>query len=166
MSDLVAVGFDNESKAEEVLQKLSELQKEHLVDVEDAAVVVKDAKGKVRIKQVYNLVAAGASSGSFWGLLIGLLFLHPLLGIAAGAASGALSGAFADIGINDDFIKELGESLEPSTSALFVLVRKATPDKVIDELKPFNGKVLKTSLSQTDEESLKAALEKAQPVAA
>lgn len=166
MSDLIVVGFDNESKADEVLEKLVKFQKEHLVDLEDAAIVIKDDNGKVKVKQVYNLVAAGASSGSFWGLLVGLLFLHPLLGVAAGAVTGALSGSLADIGINDDFIKNLGDTIEPSTSALFVLVRKATPDKVIAELGPFNGKVLKTSLSQTDENALKAALEKAQAVEA
>jgi len=166
MSDLIVVGFDNESKADEVLEKLAKFQKEHLVDLEDAAIVIKDEKGKIKVKQVYNLVAAGASSGSFWGLLVGLLFLHPLLGVAAGVATGALSGSLTDIGINDDFIKDLGQTLEPKTSALFVLVRKATPDKVIAELKPFNGRVLRTSLSQTDEDDLKAALKKAQAVPA
>lgn len=166
MSDLIAVGFENEMKADEVLQKLGKLQKSHLIDLEDAAVVVKDEKGKVRVKQAYNLVAAGASSGGFWGALLGLIFLHPLLGLAAGAASGALSGALSDIGINDDFIKDLGKSLESGTSALFILVREATPDKVIAELEPFDGKILKTSLSKSDEDSLKAALEQARAVAA
>ncbi len=158
MSDLIAVGFKHEMQADEVLQKLGRLQKSHLIDLEDAAVVIKDEKGKVRIKQAINLVAAGASSGGFWGALLGLLFLHPLLGLAAGAASGALSGALTDIGINDDFIKDLGKSLEPGASALFILVREATPDKVIAELEPFDGKILKTSLSKSDEDSLKAAL--------
>ena len=161
MSDLIVVGFDNELKADEVLHKLGDLQKEHLVDLEDAVVVVKNQKGKVKIKQAYDLVTSGALSGGFWGSLIGLLFLHPLLGVAAGLASGALSGALTDIGINDDFIKELGETLDRGTSALFLLVRKATPDKVLDELRPYGGKLLRTSLSKSDEESLKAALEKA-----
>lgn len=166
MSDLIVVGFDSEMKADEVLNKLGKLQKSHLIDLDDAAVVIKDEKGKLRVKQAFNLVAAGASSGSFWGLLIGLIFLHPLLGVVAGAASGALSGSLTDIGINDDFIKDLGETLEPGASALFVLVRKATPDKVLEELKPFDGKILQTSLSKTDEESLKAAMEKAQAISA
>ena len=161
MSDLIVVGFNNESKADEVLQKLSQFQREHLVDLEDAAVVIKNQKGKVRVKQIYNLVAAGASGGSFWGLLVGLLFLHPLLGLAAGVAGGALSGALTDIGIDDTFIQDLGKTIEPGTSALFILVRKVTPDKILAELQPFDGKVLRTSLSKTDEESLKAALEKA-----
>lgn len=161
MSDLIVVGFDNALKADEVLHKLGEMQKEHLVDLEDAVVVIKNEKGKVKIKQAYDLVTSGAISGGFWGSLLGLLFLHPLLGVTVGLATGGLSGALTDIGINDDFIKELGETLEPKTSALFLLVRKATPDKVLDELRPYGGKLLKTSLSKTDEESLKAALEKA-----
>lgn len=161
MSDLVVVGFDNELKADEVLHKLGEMEKEHLVDLEDAVVVIKDTKGKVKVKQSYDLVTSGAISGGFWGSLIGLLFLHPLLGVTVGLATGALSGAFSDIGIDDDFIKDLGETLETGTSALFLLVRKATPDKVLEELRPYGGRVLQTSLSKSDEASLKAALEKA-----
>lgn len=165
MSDLIVVGFDNALKADEVLHKLGDMQKEHLVDLDDAVVVIKNEKGKVKIKQSYDLVTSGALSGGFWGSLLGLLFLHPLLGVTVGLATGALSGALTDIGINDDFIKELGETLEPKTSALFLLVRKATPDKVLDELRPYGGRLLKTSLSKTDEESLKAALEKAKVAA-
>ncbi|MEA5500928.1 DUF1269 domain-containing protein [Limnoraphis robusta Tam1] len=159
MSDLIAMSFDNEFKADEVLNTLAKLQKEHLIDLEDAAIVVKNAEGKVKLKQALNLVTAGAVTGGFWGLLFGTLFLSPLLGVAVGAATGALSGKASDIGVNDDFMKELGETLIPGTSAIFVLVRKATPDRVIEELKPFNGKILRTSLSADDEEQLKAALE-------
>jgi uncharacterized membrane protein len=159
MSDLIAMSFDNEFKADEVLNTLAKLQKEHLIDLEDAAIVVKNAEGKVKLKQALNLVAAVAVTGGFWGLLFGTLFLSPLLGVAVGAATGALSGKASDIGVNDDFMKELGETLIPGTSAIFVLVRKATPDRVIEELKPFNGKILRTSLSADDEEQLKAALE-------
>ncbi len=166
MSDLIVVGFENETKADEVLAKLGKLQRSHLIDLEDAAVVTKNDKGKVRIRQAFNLVAAGASSGGFWGSLLGLLFLHPLLGLAAGAATGALSGVLTDIGIDDNFMKDLGKTIEPGASALFILVREATPDKVIEELQPFDGKILKTSLTKSDEDSLKAALEKAQAVAA
>ena len=161
MSDLIVVGFDNELKADEVQHKLEQMQKEHLVDLEDAVVVIKNEKGKVKVKQSYDLVSSGAISGGFWGSLIGLLFLHPLLGVAAGIATGALSGALTDIGIDDDFIKDLGATIEPGTSALFLLVREATPDKVLEELRPYGGKLLQTSLSKSDEASLQAALEKA-----
>lgn len=158
MSDLIAVGFDNEFKADEVLLDLAKLQQEHLIDLEDAVVVVRNQKGKVKVKQTQELVASGALSGGLWGLLIGLIFFNPLLGWAAGASAGALSGALTDIGIDDNFIRELGNTIEPGTSALFVLVRQATPDKVVAELKHFGGKVLRTSLSKEDEARLQEAL--------
>lgn len=162
MSDLIVIGFNDEFKADEVLLKLAKMQKEHLVDLEDAVVVVKNKKGKLKVKQTLDLVTAGAAGGSFWGLLIGLLFLHPLLGVTVGIVSGALSGALTDVGIDDDFIRELGKTLETGTSAIFILARKVTPDKVLEELKPFDGKVLRTSLSNVEEANLKAALAKAQ----
>ena len=116
---------------------LAKLQVEHLIELEDAAVVVKDEHGKIKLKQAVNLTGAGAASGGFWGLLIGILFFNPLLGAAVGAASGALAGAFSDIGVDDNFIRELGETLQPKSSALFVLVRKVTPDKVLEEVSKF-----------------------------
>lgn len=162
MSDLIVIGFNDEFKGDEVLLKLAKMQKEHLVDLEDAVVAVKNQKGKLKVKQTLDLVTAGATGGSFWGLLIGLLFLHPLLGVTAGIVSGALSGALTDVGIDDDFIRELGKTLDPGTSAIFILARKVTPDKVLEELKPFDGTVLRTSLSNVEEANLKAALAKVQ----
>ena len=103
------------------------------------------------------MTAAGAVGGSFWGMLIGMIFLNPLVGAAVGA--GALSSKLSDIGINDKFMKELAETFTPGSSALFVLVRKATPDKVLDQLKGFKGKVLKTSLTADREEELRKVLE-------
>lgn len=161
MSDLIVVGFQNKFEAEEALLALRKMEKEHLIDLEDAAIVVKNEKGKVKIKQTHDLISEGTLSGSMWGALLGLLFLEPLLGLAIGAASGALTGALQDIGVNDSFMKELGKTLQPGCSALFILVRQATVDKVIEELQPLNGKILRTSLSKADEASLKAAMEKA-----
>jgi len=158
MSTLAVIGYDNEFRAEEVRLTLRKLQKDYLIDLEDAVVAVKDAKGKVKLHQAINLTAAGAVSGGFWGSLIGLMFLNPLLGAAIGAAAGATSGALADVGINDKFMKDLAAAMTPGSSALFVLVRKATPDKVLAELQGSGGKVLKTSLSHDDEAKLQAAL--------
>jgi uncharacterized membrane protein len=163
MSTLVVIGYDDQFKGEEVRLKLWKLQKEYLIDLEDAVVAVKDEKGKVKLHQAVNLTAAGAVSGSFWGSLIGLMFLNPLLGMAVGATTGAVSGALTDVGINDKFMKELAETLTPGSSALFVLVRKATPDKVLEELKGSGGKILKTSLSHDDEAKLQGALSAANP---
>jgi len=168
MSDLIVVTFPGEDTADQVLNKLQALEKEHLIDLEDACVVVRDRHGKVHVKQAVNLVGLEAASGGLWGglwgSLVGLLFLNPLLGFVTGAAVGAsageLSGALADYGINNDFIRRsLSETLEPGSSALFVLVRRATLDKVLPELRPFGGTVIHTSLSTEQEARLRRALE-------
>ena len=150
MSELIVIGFDDEHTAFEMRAALAKLQKEYLIDMEDVVVVTKDA---------VNLTAAGAVGGTFWGSLIGLIFLNPLLGAAVGAGAGAVSGKLSDIGISDTFMKELGETLTQGTSALFVLVRKATPDKVLEGLKGFKGKIIQTSLTKDKEEELRAVLE-------
>ena len=111
------------------------MQKDYLIDLEDAVVAVKDQTGKVRLHQAVNITAAGAVSGGCWGALVGMLFLNPLLGMAMGATAGAVSGALTDVGIDDKFMKELATNMKPGSSTLFVLVRKATPDKVLDEVK-------------------------------
>jgi uncharacterized membrane protein len=167
MSDLIVVGFKGEDTADQVLNKLTALQREHLIDLEDACVVVRDQNGNVRLKQAVGLVGVGAASGgawgAMWGTLIGLLFLNPLAGLLTGAAfgagAGALSGALSDYGIDDDFIRSLGSTIQPSSSALFILVRRATLDKVLPELRPFGGTILRTSLSHEQEERLKTALQ-------
>jgi uncharacterized membrane protein len=158
MSTLIVIGYNDMFTAEDVRLKLRKLQSEYLIDLEDAVVAVKDTTGKLKLHQAINLTAAGAVSGGFWGSLIGLIFLNPLLGLAVGAGAGAVSGALSDLGINDQFMKDLASTMTPGSSALFVLVRKATPDKVLEEIKGTGGKVLKTSLCHEDEEKLQAAL--------
>lgn len=160
MSELIAVAFQEQEKAQDVLTKLQRLRKEHLIELDDAVVVIRDGEGNVKLNQTHNLVAAGALGGSFWGGLVGLLFLNPLIGLAAGAASGALAGHFADIGIDDDFMKEVGQTLEKESSAIFILVRKVTGDKVLAEFEGVGGRVIKTSLSDEDERKLQDALAK------
>ena len=158
MSNLVVIGFDDETTAFEMRAELAKMQKEYLIEMEDVVVVTKDENDKVKLHQAVNLTASGAVGGSFWGMLIGFLFLNPLAGAAVGAGAGALSGKMADIGVNDKFMKELGETFKPGTSALFVLVRKATPDKVLEGLKKFKGTVLQTSLTKDKEEELQQIL--------
>jgi len=140
---------------------LAKMQSQYLIQMEDAVVVTRDPKGDVQLHQPVNLTAVGAVRGAFWGTLIGMLFLNPLLGAALGAGSGALSGKFADIGINDQFMKELGATVTPGSSALFVLIRESTPDKVLEGLQPFVGKgrVLQTSLSKDKEDELRQFIE-------
>ena len=161
MSNLVAVVFDDPYTAFEMRTSLLRMQKENLIDLEDSVVVTRDSQGKVKLDQATNLTAAGAIGGGFWGALIGLLFLNPLLGMAVGATAGAIASRFKDIGINDQMAKDVGQSLKPGSSALFVLVRRATVDKVLDGLKSFagKGKVFQSSLSKDDEASLREALE-------
>src|SRR5215472_11316563 len=162
MSNLIVLEFEKEADAFEMRSALARMQSQYLIEMEDVVVVTRNAKGKVELHQPVNLTAAGALRGTFWGMLIGLIFLNPLLGAAIGAGSGALSGALTDIGINDQFMKDLAATFTPGTSALFVLVRKSTPDKVLEGLKPFMGKakVLQTSLTKDKEDELKKAFEK------
>src|SRR5215510_13429764 len=158
MSTLAVIGYHDIFKAEEVRLSLIKMQRDYLIDLEDAVVAVKDPAGKIKLHQAINLTAAGAVRGGFWGTLIGLIFLNPLLGLAVGASAGAVSGALSDLGIDDKFMKDLAATMKPDTSVLFVLVRKVTPDKVLAEIKGTGGRILKTSLSHEDEAKLQAAL--------
>jgi uncharacterized membrane protein len=157
MSNLIAVVFDDETTAFEMRAALLRMQKEYLIDLEDSVVVTRDSKGRIKLDQAVNLTSVGAIGGGFWGLLIGMIVLNPSLGVAVGATAGAI------VGIDDKVARDIGNSLKPGTSALFVLVRRATLDKVLDGLKQFagKGKVFQTSLSKDDEESLRETLERA-----
>jgi uncharacterized membrane protein len=161
MSNLVVVVFKDMTTAFEMRAALAKMQREYLIELEDAVVVTKDSDGKIQIHQAVNLTAAGAAGGGFWGLLIGTLFLNPLLGMAVGAGAGAISGKLSDIGVSDQMMKDMATEFTPDSSALFVLVRKATPDKVLEGLKAFagRGKVYRTSLSGDSEGALRKVLE-------
>lgn len=161
MSNLVVVVFDDEVTAFEMRTALLRMQKDYLIELEDAVVVTRDTKGRTKLDQAVNLTSAGAVGGGFWGLLIGMIFLNPLLGAAVGAGAGALSGKLTDIGVNDQMMKDIGQSFKPGTSGLFLLVRKATVDKVLAGLQEFagKGKLFKTSLNKDDENTLRQALE-------
>src|SRR5262245_64696489 len=161
MSTLVAVLFEDDTTAFEMRTALMKMQKQYLIDMEDAVVVIKGMNGAIKLDQIVNLTAVGAMGGGFWGMLIGLLFLNPLLGAAIGATAGAVSARFKDIGINDQMMRDLAQSFKPGSSALFVLLRKMTADKVLEGLKPFagKGKVLQTSRNKADGARLRASLE-------
>jgi uncharacterized membrane protein len=162
MSTLVAVVFNDEATAFEMRAALARMQRPYLLEMEDAVVVTRDPDGKTKLHQAVSLTGAGAVSGAFWGMLIGLLFLNPLLGAVLGAGAGAIAGKFRDIGLDDKMMKDIGDSLTPGSSALFVLLRKVTADKVLEGLKSFvgKGKVFQTSLNKDDEKDLREALEK------
>ncbi|CAN7648961.1 DUF1269 domain-containing protein [Rhizobium sp. LjRoot258] len=166
MSEFVVLGFEKADEADAILNRLLTLEKEYLIDLEDAVVAVRDSGGKVRLKQSVNLTTMGATrgglSGALWGSLVGLLFLNPLAGMvlggAFGAGSGALAGSITDFGIDDNLIKKLAETIPVDSSALFLLVRKVQPEKVLEEFKGANARILRTSLSPEQETRLRTAL--------
>ena len=163
MSDLIVVGFPKVQEAEEVRLELVNIQQEHLISLEDAVVLEHGEDGHVHLRQAINMAAAGAVSGSFWGVLVGLLFLNPLVGAVVGAGAGVASGALSDIGINDQFLRELAETLPKGSAALALLVRDGTPDRVIERLRRHapNARLVKTNLSHTDEDKLRSLLKTA-----
>ena len=158
MSTLVVLKFDSVDGARQMRERLLTLQKQQLLQVDDAAIMSKDANGKPKLEQLHNLAGAGALGGAFWGMLFGLLFFIPILGLAVGAAAGALAGSMSDVGIDDKFIKQVGESITPGTAALFLLVSNVTVDKVLDQIKDIKFEVLQTNLSHEQEGQLRSAL--------
>ena len=157
MSELVVLAFPTETGAQDMEDILIDLQKQELIKLEDAAYVVRRQDGKAKVKQAASLVGQGALGGAFWGLLIGLLFWAPWLGLAIGAATGAVAGHLTDTGIDDDFIKEVSDTIEPGQSALFLLIAKWTEDRVLGHIHQFDATVIRTSLSEEDEAKLRDA---------
>jgi uncharacterized membrane protein len=157
MSELIVLAFDNQEGALRARDRLLGIRKRRMLQLADAAVVVRQEDGKVKVKQLTNLVGSGAFGGAFWGLLIGLLFAVPWMGLAVGAAAGATIGGLTDHGVDDRFIEQVAETMQPGYSALFLLVHVANLETWLDELKEFNPTVLRTSLSPEDEAKLQDA---------
>jgi len=176
MSELVAVSYPDVYRAGEVCAALQRLQQKFLIEMEDAAYVTREQDGKIKLHQTQPVVGlaagVGASRGTLWGGLIGLLFfMQPLLGMAAGAAlgaaGGAIAGRIADFGIPDQFMKDLAGKLQPGTSMLFVLFRKVTWEKVLPDISQYGGTIMHSSLTPEAEARLQSALsEGAEPKAA
>lgn len=159
MSDLVFIAFDSKEKAEEVRNKVLEMSREYLIELGDAVVATRDEKGRIHLDQLMHTTAAGAASGALWGLLVGWIFLMPVVGAAVGGAAGALGGAMTDVGINDQQMKQQArDALQPGKAGLFLLIRKMTTDKVLADLQGVGGTVIRTSFDHAKEEALKAAL--------
>ncbi len=158
MSHLVAVAYPDRETAERVMGTLGQLQKEHVIQLEDAVMVVHEPGGKVKLHQGASIAGLSAAGGALWGGLIGLLFFAPLLGMALGAAGGALAGKLTDVGVDDKFMRDLGAKLPPGGAAVILLVRQVTPDKVLPRIAEYGGEVLQTSLSDEAEARLEEAL--------
>jgi uncharacterized membrane protein len=163
MANLIAIAYPDAATAEQVRAELGRASKEYLVELHDAVIVEHDPNGKIKLHQAASTTGVGAAGGAMWGGLIGLLFLAPLVGMAIGAASGALAGKMSDVGVNDDFMKQLGTKLPPGGAALIALGRSDTPDRLLERLAPFGGEVIQTSLSEEDEARLRSAI--GEPVA-
>jgi uncharacterized membrane protein len=159
MSTLVAIAYPDIDTAERVRQELIQATKEQLLRLDDAVVVEHRPDGKIKLHQAMSTTGAGAAGGALWGGLIGLLFLAPLFGMAVGAASGAIAGKVSDVGVNDDFMKDLGARMQPGGAALIALGSTEARDKVLDRVKGYGGEIIQTSLSSEDEERLRTALE-------
>jgi uncharacterized membrane protein len=159
MSELIVIGYPDEHRAKEVLDKVRALENEYLVDLEDAAVVVRDTKGRLHVTTTDHLGEASFLGGIFWGCLVGMIFMVPLAGALIGGAYGALLGLFADLGIKKRFKDEVADLVQPGTSAIMFIVRKMTVDKVLEQLAPYGGTVLRTSLDHDAERRLQEALE-------
>jgi uncharacterized membrane protein len=158
VADLIAIGYDDEETAEKAAQEVYRLAEDLIIQPEAVAVIVRDENGKYRVTTNHHPVAEGVTWGMFWGVLFGLLFFVPVFGFAIGGLFGALFGVLDKIGIDRRFAEEVRDMVQPGTSALFLIVDKVTPDKAIDALSKFGGRVLKSSLSGDAERQLEEAL--------
>jgi uncharacterized membrane protein len=159
VSDLIAIGYPDETTAILAEQEAQRLADELIIQPDAIAAIVRDQKGKFKvITNQGDTTGGGAIWGSFWGLLFGMLFFVPFFGMAIGAGLGALFGHLAKSGIDKQFEQQVRDMLQPGTSALFLIVEKVTPDKAVAALSKFGGTVLKTSLSAEAERQLQEAL--------
>ncbi|WP_182112927.1 MULTISPECIES: DUF1269 domain-containing protein [unclassified Actinotalea] len=162
MATLTVWKFDTPEGAERAEAALFDLQKQHLIEIEDAATVSwEEGKKKPKTRQATNTTAVGTLGGTFWGLLFGVIFLVPLIGAVIGAAAGAIAGALTDVGINDDFIESVRQKVTPGTSALFVLTGSAVLDRVHEQLREQGvvGELIETNLSGEEEANLRAVFQ-------
>jgi uncharacterized membrane protein len=159
MATLSVLKFNDPYGADRVLLALQGMQERQMIKLEDAALVSwPQGNRKPTTRQLYSTGGAGALGGAFWGFLFGLIFFVPFLGAAIGAGMGALTGSMADVGISDDFIKQVRERVTEGTSALFALTSEASaPDKVIDELKQYDFEIISTNLPEEQEKQLREA---------
>jgi uncharacterized membrane protein len=158
MATLTVWKFDTATGADEAVSILEGLAKQELIKLHDAATVSWPAGGKKpKTRQLASTVGAGALGGAFWGFLFGLIFFVPFLGMAAGAAAGALGGAMTDVGIDDDFIRSVRESVTPGTSALFVMTSDAVLDKVQEAFSGAKAELIKSNLTSEQETRLREA---------
>jgi uncharacterized membrane protein len=165
MATLTAVKFPKATGADEALEILERLQREEAITIHDGAIVSwEEGAKKPKTRQLSHLTGAGALGGGFWGLLFGLIFFIPILGLLMGAAMGAAAASMRDVGIDDDFIREVQEKVTPGTSALFALTSDGVPDKVAEAFRGVEGELLHTNLSSEQEAQLREVFSEAHAV--
>jgi uncharacterized membrane protein len=155
MAELIVVAYDTPAEADAARKELFGMAKEYLVEVADAVIATADEDRNIKLDQMVNMWTVGATGGAFWGLLAGLIFFNPLLGMAVGAGAGALSAGLSDYGINDDFMKEIAGALQPGQAALFMMMRTEASDRVIERLGTKGGRILRTNLDTDAENHLR-----------
>ncbi|MGZ4184097.1 MAG: DUF1269 domain-containing protein [Solirubrobacteraceae bacterium] len=161
MATLVAIGYPDRGTAEQARGTVMQLEQELIIQADQVASIDRDQEGKYHVHTTHGGASAGGGAvwGGFWGFLFGLLFFIPLFGLALGAGMGALFGHFGEKGIDKAFQQQVRDHLQPGTSALFLIIEQATPDKAIAALQQYGGTVIKTSLSDEDTKKLQDALQ-------
>jgi uncharacterized membrane protein len=158
MSDLIAIGYDDETTAAAAAEEVGRLAQELIIQPDAVATIVRDKEGGYHVSTNHHLVGGGATWGMFWGLLFGVLFFVPVFGMALGAGLGALMGKVEKTGVDKQFQQQVRDMLKPGNSALFLIVEKVTPDKAVAALSKFGGTVLKSSLSNDAQDKLQEEL--------
>jgi uncharacterized membrane protein len=158
MSDLIVIGYPDETTADAAADEARRLARDLIIQPDAIASINRDVEGKLHVHTQHHAVGAGATWGMFWGMLFGLLFFVPFFGMAIGAGMGALMGKVTKSGISREFQDQVRDLVQPGTSALFLMVEKVTPDKAVEAMSKFGGTVLKTSLSKEGEAQLQEAL--------
>jgi uncharacterized membrane protein len=160
MATLVAIGYPDQTTAEDARQTVQGLEAELIIQADQVAAIVRDQDGKYHVTTTHGgaSTSGGAVWGGFWGILFGILFFVPFFGLALGAGMGALAGHFGEKGIDKQFQDQVRDQLKPGTSALFLVIEQATPDKAVAALEQYGGTVIKTSLSDEDTAKLQEAL--------
>ena len=158
MADLIAIGYPDEATAEAAAEEARRLAQDLIIQPDAIAVIRRDVNGHYHVTTNHHAVAGGTAYGMFWGLLFGMLFFIPVFGMAVGAGLGALMGKMTKTGIDKQFQEQVRDMVQPGTSALFLVIEQATPDRAIDAMSKYGGTVLKSSLSKADEEALQKEL--------
>jgi uncharacterized membrane protein len=167
MATLVAIGYPDQGTAEQAAETVYQLESELIIQADQVAAISRDLEGKYHVHTTHGGASAGGGAvwGGFWGFLFGLLFFIPFAGLALGAGMGALFGHFGEKGIDKAFQQQVRDYVKPGTSALFMIIEKATPDKAIAALQQYGGTVIRTSLSDEDTQRLQEALAPTTPAA-